>query len=118
MGRTRHRATSQNCLELATCFQSLQFDAAPERLVSSKLFKLSELDGQTLAAFSATCVDHSTSAASFHANKKTVSAGAFDLGRLVSAFHFENPKGLYDGPLLLRISEPLRLTPQPSQGNL
>jgi len=51
------------------------------------------LDSQTLAAFGAACVDHSAATAGFHANQKTVSAGAFDLGRLVSAFHFEILKG-------------------------
>ena len=63
-----------------------------------RLSREAVLDGQTLATLGATSVDHSTAAAGFHANQKTVSAGAFDLGGLVSAFHFENPKGLYDNP--------------------
>jgi hypothetical protein len=52
-----------------------------------------QLDSQTLTAFGAASVDHSAATAGFHANQKTVSAGAFDLGRLVSAFHFEILKG-------------------------
>ena len=55
-------------------------------------------DRQTLAPFGAASVDHSAAATGFHANQKTVSAGAANLGGLVSAFHFENPKGLNDGP--------------------
>lgn len=60
------------------------------------------LDRQTLAAFGATSVDHGTAAASFHANQETVSAGAADLGGLVSAFHFGNPKGLNVDPPKLK----------------
>jgi len=52
-----------------------------------------QLDSQTLAAFGAASVDHCAATAGFHADQKTVSAGAFDLGRLVSAFHFEILKG-------------------------
>ena len=111
MSRTSDSATRQHGLELASRFQSLQFDAAPEWLVSFALVELAELDGQTLATLGATSVDHSTATAGFHANQETVSAGAFDLGGLVSAFHFENPKGLYDDPLLLRISRPLTYLP-------
>jgi len=97
MGRTSYSAASQYRLKLASRFQSLQFEAVPEWQVSCALCGQPELNSQTLAAFGATSVDHSTAAASFHANQKTVSAGAFDLGGLVSAFHFGNPKGLNDG---------------------
>jgi hypothetical protein len=44
-------------------------------------------DSQTLAALGTASVDDGTAAAGFHANEKTVGAGAFDLGGLVSAFH-------------------------------
>jgi hypothetical protein len=98
MSCTCHCATSQNGLKLASCFQSLQFIAASELQISSKPGGQPDSDCQTLAAFGATRVDHSTATASFHANQKTVSAGAFDLGGLISAFHFENPKGLYADP--------------------
>jgi len=54
----------------------------------------SDSDGQTLAAFGAARIDHGTAATGFHANEKTMSAGAANLGGLVSAFHFGNPKGL------------------------
>jgi hypothetical protein len=60
------------------------------------------LDGQTLAALGAASIDHGTAAASFHANQEAVSAGAADLGRLVSAFHFGNPKGLNVDPPKLK----------------
>ena len=52
-----------------------------------------DLDRQTLATFGTTGVDHSTAAASFHANQETVSASAANLGGLVSAFHLEILKG-------------------------
>jgi hypothetical protein len=54
----------------------------------------SDLDSQTLAAFGTARVNHGTAATGFHANQKTVGAGAANLGGLVSAFHFGNPKGL------------------------
>ena len=98
MGRSGYGAARQHGLKLASRFQSLQFEAAPELQVSCALSVQTELDCQTLAALGATSVDHSTAAAGFHANQKTVSAGAANLGGLVSAFHFENPKGLNDGP--------------------
>jgi hypothetical protein len=44
-------------------------------------------DGQTLATLGATGVDHSATTTGLHANEKAVGTGAFDLGRLVSAFH-------------------------------
>jgi hypothetical protein len=37
MGRTSHSTTRQHGLKLASRFQSLQFDAAPELLVSYAL---------------------------------------------------------------------------------
>jgi hypothetical protein len=90
----RHGCASQHSLKLATCFKSMQFKAVPELQAICSLCDQLELNSQTLAAFGPACIDHSTAAAGFHANQKTVSAGAFDLGRLVSAFHFGNPKGL------------------------
>jgi hypothetical protein len=94
MRRASHGSTSQHSLELASRFQSLQFKAAPKQLISCALFEQRNLDCETLAAFGATRIDHSTAATGFHTNQKTVSTGAFDLGGLVSAFHFGNPKGL------------------------
>ena len=65
----------------------------PELLISCALSGQLKSDSQTLTAFGAASVDHCAATAGFHANQKTVSAGAFDLGRLVSAFHFEILKG-------------------------
>jgi hypothetical protein len=79
---------------LASRLQSLHGGAALWRRVSCALREPSGSDSQALAAFGAARVDHSTAATGFHANQKTVSAGAADLGGLVSAFHFGNPKGL------------------------
>jgi hypothetical protein len=45
------------------------------------------LDSQTLAAFGAACIDHSTATTGFHANQKAVGTGATCLGWLVGAFH-------------------------------
>ena len=117
MSCTRHRPASQHRLKLASRFQSLQFEAVPELPVSCALSGQPELNGQTLAALGATSVDHSTAAAGFHANQKAVRAGAFDLGGLVSAFHFGNPKGLSDGPPPVEVSGPLSCLPQHNQGN-
>jgi len=111
MGRTGHSTASQYCLKLASRFQSLHFEAASEREVSCALFGPSESDRQTLAAFGATSVYHGTAAAGFHSNQEAVSTGAANLGGLVSAFHFENPKGLSDGPPLFKMSGPLSCLP-------
>jgi hypothetical protein len=80
-------------LKLAARFKSLQFEAVPRLWMSCARCGQRQLDSQTLAAFGAASVDHSAATAGFHANQKTVGAGAFDLGRLVSAFHFEILKG-------------------------
>lgn len=117
MGRTGYGAARQHGLKLASRFQSLQFEAAPELQVSRALCVQAELDCQTLAALGATSVDHSTAAAGFHANQKTVSPGAFDLGGLVSAFHFGNPIGLSEGPPPIKVSELLSSLPRHNQGN-
>jgi hypothetical protein len=45
------------------------------------------LNSQTFAAFGATGSDHCAAATGFHAGQKAVRTGAFDFGRLVSAFH-------------------------------
>ena len=55
--------------------------------ISAARARRTRLDGQTLAALGATCVDHSAATAGFHANQKTVGTGAANFGRLVSAFH-------------------------------
>ena len=79
----------------------------PELRINCALGGQLKSDSQTLAAFGAASVDHCAATAGFHANQKTVCAGAFDLGGLVSAFHFENPKGLYVDPTLLPVNGPL-----------
>jgi len=88
MCRTSHGTAGQYRLKLTACLESLQFEAAS--------------NCQTFAAFGAAGVDHSTTATGFHANQEAVSTGAFNLGGLVSAFHFENPKGLNDGPQIFK----------------
>jgi hypothetical protein len=55
---------------------------------SAKSLASSCLDGQTLAAFGTACIDYSAATTGFHANQKTMGAGAASLGGLVSAFHF------------------------------
>jgi hypothetical protein len=61
------------------------------------------LDSQTLAAFGATCVDHSAATAGFHANQKTMGTGTADLGGLVSAFHLDFLTGSFGeaAPIIL-----------------
>jgi hypothetical protein len=93
MGCSSHSAARQHNLKLASRFQSLQFEAAPKLQISCAFWRQPELDSQTLAAFGATSVDHSTAATGFHANQEAVSAGAANLGGLVSAFHLEILKG-------------------------
>ena len=51
------------------------------------LFRSQCSDRQTLAAFGATCVDHSTATSGFHADQKTVRTGAACFRRLISTFH-------------------------------
>jgi hypothetical protein len=62
----------------------------------------SESDRQTLASLGTTSVDHSAAATGFHANQETVSASTVNLGGLVSAFHFGNPKGVNDSPQIFK----------------
>jgi hypothetical protein len=57
--------------------------------VSPPRAELPKLDGQTLAAFGAACIDHSATATCFHANQKTMGASAANFGGLVSTFHLE-----------------------------
>ena len=45
------------------------------------------LDGQTLAALGATCVDHGTATLGLHADQETVGASALGLGGLVCTLH-------------------------------
>ena len=94
MLRTCHGSASQDGLKLAARFQSLHLIVTAKLLISFALGNLTKSDCQTLAALGAAGIDHSTAAAGFHANQEAVSAGAANLGGLVSAFHFENPKGL------------------------
>ena len=58
------------------------------------------LDGEALAAFGATGIDHRTAAASLHAHAKAVSAFAASNGGLVRTFHGGNPKNIGESPLL------------------
>ena len=48
------------------------------------------LDSQTLAAFGAARIDHSTATTGFHANQKAMGTGAACLGGLVGAFHISS----------------------------
>jgi hypothetical protein len=66
-------AASSGSAGLALCAQGKGAEAA--------------LYGQTLAAFSAACVDNGAAAFGFHANQKAVRAGAASFRWLVSAFH-------------------------------
>ncbi len=94
VGRTGHSSASQDDLKLASRFQSLHLEVTAKLLISFALCGQSKSDSQALAALGATGIDHSTATTGLHANQKTVGAGAANLGGLVSAFHFENPKGL------------------------
>jgi len=62
------------------------------------------LNSQALAAFGATCVDHRTSTAGFHANQKPVGARAADFGRLVGAFHDEILSNYSEKPNIINAS--------------
>ena len=61
-------------------------------LVSGSRPSVLALDGQTLAALGAACVDHSTATLGLHADEETVGTGAADFGRLVSTFHDAIPR--------------------------
>ena len=50
--------------------------------------RLSDSDGEALAAFGAACVQHGTTRTGGHACAETMGALAADDGRLVSTFHF------------------------------
>jgi hypothetical protein len=56
-------------------------------LARGLLFSGQKLDSQTLAAFSAACVDHGAATACFHTNQKAVCTGAASFRWLISAFH-------------------------------
>ncbi len=63
-----------------------------------------QLDGQTLAAFGAACVDHGATTTGLHANQETVGTGAADFGGLVSAFHsnlFSEPQTQAGQPAII-----------------
>jgi hypothetical protein len=93
MGSPRQRRTSQYRLILWATLEALQNQAAPTSK-SAAGQAVSESDRQTLAAFGATGINDGAAAPGFHADQKAVSARATDLGGLVSAFHFGNPKRL------------------------
>lgn len=108
------RDVARNALSAPQCHQTMQpetdFEFSVAALALGDVVQTKQLrnalkpslDSQTLAAFGAASIDHGTAAASFHANQEAVSAGAADLGRLVSAFHFGNPKGLNVDPSKLK----------------
>jgi hypothetical protein len=93
-----HSTTSQDSLKLASRFQSLHFERAPQELFSYALRRPLKSDGQTFATLGAAGVDYGPAATSLHAYQEAVSTGAANLGRLVSAFHIENPKVINDSP--------------------
>ena len=100
MGRARHDCASQDGLKLATRLESLHFGVTAKLRVSFARGRPPKSDSQALAALGAASIDHRTTTAGLHANQEAVSAGAANLGGLVSAFHFENPKGLDEDPSL------------------
>jgi hypothetical protein len=61
--------------------------AGPAGLAQPSQATATGLDGQALAAFGTASVDHGAAAFGFHANQKTVSAGAANFGGLVCTFH-------------------------------
>jgi hypothetical protein len=71
---------------------------ASQQLFSYALRRPLKSDSQTFATLGTAGVDHSPAATSLHAYQKAVSTGAANLGRLVSAFHIENPKVIKDSP--------------------
>ena len=103
---TTRPAKGQNRLRCNSAGKSERFapaDAAIARLQieaassnAARQIRRGELNGQTLATFSAACVDNSATTACFHANQKTVGASAACFGGLVSTFHvlIPNPKSL------------------------
>jgi hypothetical protein len=98
MGRSCGRLSRHHGLKFAPRFESVQFFAAPDgpgRRVSAGR---PGSDRQALAALGTPCIDNGAAATGFHTNQKAVGAGATDFGRLVSAFHDDNPKGLGKGP--------------------
>ena len=102
MDSASHDEAGQDSLKLTARFESLQFEAAPELSLNGAPGQQPESHGQPLAPLGATRVDDSAAATGFHTNQKAVCAGAANLGGLVSAFHFENPKGLNDSSSVLR----------------
>jgi hypothetical protein len=71
---------------------------APQELFSCALRRPLKSDSQTFATLGAAGVDHGPAATSLHAYQEAVSTGSANLGRLVSAFHMENPKVINDQP--------------------
>ena len=63
-----------------------------------------QLDGQTLAAFGAACIDHGAATTGLHSNEKAMGTGAADFGGLVSAFHsnlFSKPQTQSGQPAII-----------------
>ena len=98
MGRTCHGCAVQNGLKLVARFQSLHLGVTTKLRVRIARGRSPKSDSQALAALGAARIDHRTAATGLHANQEAVGAGAANLGWLVSAFHFENPKGLGEDP--------------------
>jgi hypothetical protein len=117
MSRTGHSSASQDGLKLASRFQSLHLVVAAKLLISFALCGQLNSDSQALAALGAAGIDHSAAATGLHANQKAVSAGAANLGGLVSAFHFENPKGLDENQPAINWGESLSCLPRHDQRN-
>jgi hypothetical protein len=86
--------------------------------ISFALGRQPDLDSQSLAALGTAGIDHRTTATGLHANQEAVSAGAADLGGLVSAFHFENPKGLNEDKPAIKWGQSLSYLPRHGQRNL
>lgn len=89
----------------------------PETRFSEALFRLLKSDCQTLTTLGTSGVDNGAAATSLHANQETVCACAANLGRLVSAFHIENPNMLNGS---LRADNPAgrqSCLPEQNQGN-
>jgi hypothetical protein len=118
MRRTCHGSASQDSLKLVARLQSLHLIVTAKPLISFALGGPTKSDSQALAALGAAGIDHSTAAAGFHANQEAVSAGAANLGGLVSAFHFGNPKGLNEDSPAIKWGKSLSCLHRHGQRNL
>ena len=93
--RARKGAARHHSLELSSRFQPLHvFRASALRVLAANPVQppgTVKLDSQPLAALGAARVDDGAATAGFHADQKAVGPRAADFGRLVGAFHLENP---------------------------